>query len=254
MNCTDAKPMIGAFVDDELAGADGARLRQHSATCSHCAEELVRLQALRLRVRAVRRFAAPEHLDRRVRQAIAGETPAPPRRRVATAFGFGVASGGALAGALALALVWAMPVAPAGSTADYVSAYARGQRAALEQGILSGDPHTIRPWIAGRSDLAPRVADLSDEGFPLLGARLDHVAGHPAVAVVYGRRKHKINLFVQAAAGATAPRIAGTRHGFTVVSWQDQDLLFVAVSEIAEQELREFMQLFRQRTASPGPS
>lgn len=250
MNCADAKPLIGALVDDELAATDRARLHQHAAACPHCTEELARMQSLRPRLRALGRFAAPDHLTQRIRQGLAGAEAVPSRRRAAAAFGLGALSGAAFAGALALALLWMTPTVPSSSAADYVSAYARGQRAELEQGILSGDPHTIRPWIAGRSDLAPRVADLSDEGFPLLGARIEHVGGHPAVAVVYGRRKHKISLFVQAAGEASTRNIAGTRHGFTVLSWRDQDLLFVAVSEIAEAELRDFARLFRQRTAS----
>src|SRR6185436_19386506 len=82
-----------------------------------------------------------------------------------------------------------------GSVVDFMSAHLRSLPSPDSTQIASNDPHTIRPWLAGRTDLSPRVADLSDLGYPLLGARIDYVDGRPAVALVYGRRKHLINLF-----------------------------------------------------------
>lgn len=252
MNCTEAHDLLHAMADDELRPDERAQVTRHAEGCPHCTRTLAEARLVKNQVRAVGRFAAPEQLERRVRAAIAIAPREPEKRRWTRPFGLGAASGAALMAASFAAALWLGPAAtPQGELADYVSAYVRVQRSPFEQGILSNDPHTVKPWISGRSDLSPRVAELTDDGFPLLGARIEHIAGHDAVAVVYGRRKHRISLFVQVADGAGLHRIAGNRRGFNAISWQDGDLLYVAVSDIAEAELGEFAQLFRQRTAGP---
>ena len=242
MKCDDATRLLDAYVDRELADADQLPVAGHVASCPLCAERLRRIERVRAEVRALGRFAAPEGLERRVRQSLAAAPGVNARWRVPAAFALGMACG-----ALALFLALGPNLWPgsAPGVADYVSAHVRAQIAEKDTSIASSDPHTIRPWFAGRIGLAPKVADLSDEGFPLLGARIDHVGSHDAVAVIYGRRKHRINLFVQA--DDSAPLPLGQRHGYAVLSWRDVDLRFVAVSDLSPAELEEFALLVRAR-------
>ena len=46
-----------------------------------------------------------------------------------------------------------------------------------------------------------RWCELKDEGFPLVGGRMDYVDGHQAAVVVYRHAKHVINLFAWASPG-----------------------------------------------------
>ena len=86
--------------------------------------------------------------------------------------------------------------------------------------------------------MAPPVADLTAQGFTLLGGRLDYIDGKPVAAIVYRRRVHVINLFVAQAAGAGHARARDeTVQGFNTLRWTDR---FIAISDINADELQEF--------------
>lgn len=106
--------------------------------------------------------------------------------------------------------------------------------------VQSSDRHTVKPWFAGKIDIAPAVVDLSDKGFPLLGGRLDYVDGHPAAALVYGRRQHTINLFVWRSAGPEAPGGSSSVRGYSLLHWTTGGLSYWAVTDASPSDLEAF--------------
>ena len=94
------------------------------------------------------------------------------------------------------------------------------------------------------------MVDLSSEGFPLIGGRLDYLDNRPVAALIYQRRKHFINLFVwPAGAGADRSMKAISRQGYQLLHWLDSEFNYWAVSDISETELQEFKQLFEEQIA-----
>lgn len=245
MTCDDARDLLEAYLDGELAAEDRSRVEAHLPGCAACSSELTSLRALADRVRAVGRLPMPDGLTERVAAAVARSEPVRTDRRL---FGRMVAShlAAAMAGAGAVALLVSVTTRDAPPVRDIVSAHVRGL--ALEEfgAVRSGDPHAVRPWFTGKLGFAPRVTDLTAEGFPLLAGRVDHVAGHPAAALVYGRRQHRITLFV--APRESRPATASDRlHGYNVESWQADGFRYDAVSDLNRDELAAFGALLRTR-------
>ena len=126
---------------------------------------------------------------------------------------------------------------------EVVSAHIRSLQPGHLMDVATSDQHTVKPWFNGRVDVAPPVIDLTAESFTLLGGRLDYIDGEPVAAIVYQRRKHMINLFVAQHLGAKRTRTAAESiQGYNVRRWSQGGLDFWAVSDLAGDELDEFVQ------------
>jgi anti-sigma factor RsiW len=116
--------------------------------------------------------------------------------------------------------------------------------------VPSSDQHTVKPWLDAKLDFAAPVSDLSSQGFPLIGGRLDYLDNHSVAALVYQKRKHLINLFIWPTTpkDSTAQTIV-ERQGYHLVHWSDNDFTYRAVSDVNLNDLENFKQLFQQQTA-----
>lgn len=105
--------------------------------------------------------------------------------------------------------------------------------------IASSDRHNIKPWFNGKLDFAPTVADLSAEGFVLLGARVEQIEQQPAAALIYQAREHSISLFMTRSA-QTEPISIKTIRGFNVARWAAGGVRFAAVADTDVREIERF--------------
>src|SRR4051812_42204284 len=147
---------------------------------------------------AMPRYKAPPGLERRVRHQLHAQ----PRRRewlgrlqaswtrwvpVAASFACGVL--------LTVGIVTSRD-APSGAGdagEEVVASHLRSLQASHLTDVASTDRHTVKPWFTGKLDYAPPVIDLSAQGFPLTGGRLDYVKGRAVAALVYRHGAHTIN-------------------------------------------------------------
>jgi anti-sigma factor RsiW len=111
--------------------------------------------------------------------------------------------------------------------------------------VRSTDQHTVKPWFLGKLDFSPPVKDTASVGFPLIGGRLDYIAGRPVAALVYQRRQHTINVFVWPET-QPAPAAAESLRGFQVRHWTRDQMAFWAVSDLNAAELDEFATALQQ--------
>jgi anti-sigma factor RsiW len=116
--------------------------------------------------------------------------------------------------------------------------------------VASSDQHTVKPWLDAKLDFAPAVVDLSSDGFPLIGGRLDYLDNRPVAALIYERRKHFINLFVWPAGSNTIGATNAMSHqGYQLLHWVDSDFNYWAVSDVNANDLQTFKSKFEAQTS-----
>jgi anti-sigma factor RsiW len=120
--------------------------------------------------------------------------------------------------------------------------------------VASSDRHTVKPWFSDKLDFSPQVPDLSAQGFPLSGGRLDYLADHPVAALVYRRGKHAINVFTWPSTDdSQKPKRDFSRQGFHICEWQGSGMSHWAISDLNAEDLDQFVQLFQEHTAESQP-
>jgi anti-sigma factor RsiW len=250
-SCSEWELTLHGLIDGELDAVHSLRVEQHIATCPHCAAQVESLQALKQTVgqRGVH-FRTPEHVRAQVLAAISREA-AMQAQSVGRAFnllGFirqwlFVPSLAAFAASLFLVLA---PVSDRSSTSDEVLAsHVRSLLVDHLTDVATSDQHTVKPWFNGKIDFAPPVVDLTREGFPLVGGRVDYIGGRVVAALVYRRQAHLINVFVWPA--APAARSVSSRDGYNIRNWSEGGLTYWAVSDANADDVGRLQELFAER-------
>lgn len=138
----------------------------------------------------------------------------------------------------------------AGAPDSLAVAVADGHRrsllAASPIDIVSTDRHTVKPWLDARVGLSPPAPDLAQDGFTLIGGRVEVVANRAVPALVYRHREHLITVVAvpQDKGGVVAPADLSAE-GFSMVKWSDGAFGYFAISDMERPELDDFVGRFR---------
>ena len=235
--------MIHALIDHELDGANAAMIEARIAACAVCAAEQARLLALREALGGAR-VAAPDRLRRRLEASLQTAARKGPRRAPTAGRrpwawmggGAGLAIA-ACAAALMVAIPWRDEAA---LTRELIGDHVRSLQVAHLTDVATSDQHVVKPWFNGKLDFSPPVIELKDQGFPLVGGRLDYLNHRTVAAIVYRRGRHAINLFVWPDAGATGPGGVRAVDGYTLRHWRSAGMSFWAVSDVNPADLAQF--------------
>jgi anti-sigma factor RsiW len=252
---------LNAALDGELDAMGSLEFEREMRGDAALAAEYRRITTLRDAVRRhAPREAAPQALADRIAAltapqphaaAAASATVVPFRRRawldsraLAMAASFAVLGFAVGAGLTSLR-------APAGSgdvAQHLVSDFARAEIAGQPFDVASSDRHTVKPWLANRTTVSGTIVDLAAEGFPLVGGRVTIVDRVPTPTLVYRHNEHVVAV-TELPLDAKLARGAGgieTIDGYHVARWADVNLAYVAVSDMDEKALGEFVEAFRR--------
>jgi anti-sigma factor (TIGR02949 family) len=251
MNCELSSKSLHGYLDGELDAVRAAEFERHLETCAECLQELESQEALRS---SLQRAQLRERATPTLRKAVLQSLPKPASRF--RSFNFFAPQWLAAAAAVLLLLGgagWWMLAGGIGGdaraqlSAEVIDAHLRSLQPGHLVDVQSTDQHTVKPWFNGKVDFAVPVRDFTDEGFPLQGGRLDVIHGRTVATLIYGRRKHEVNVFVWPESGAAneAARPDSTR-GYHTISWRKGGMEFWAVSDLAMPDLEILQHLLAQ--------
>jgi anti-sigma factor (TIGR02949 family) len=250
VSCELSQMQLHAYFDGELDATSSAAFENHVKSCAECQSALASEEALRTAIGKANLYeGAPANL----RRVITAKLPALPSEAPARASASHSWRWLALAASILFlaTLGWQLFQHFQGTRgpAPVIVAALDAHLRSLQQGHLadvqSTDQHTVKPWFDGKLDFAPPVRDLAADGFPLVGGRLDVLDGKTVAALVYGRRKHIINVFVRPAgfSGADREPNHGTSQGYNWLTWHSGGFTFCAVSDVNAADLQQLRQL-----------
>jgi anti-sigma factor RsiW len=250
VSCELTTSVLHGYIDGELDAARAADFERHLLSCPQCTSALETQEALRASIeRAGMYERAPVALRRKIEEQYRKPLAvAPFKARVRPTQWL------ALAAALILAFLIGVRLLPGpgghrGQTelaSAIVDAHLRSLQPGHLEDVISTDQHTVKPWFDGRVDFAPPVRDLATGGFPLQGGRLDVVQGHQVAVLVYGRRKHVINVFIWPTTEPDASPQSGSQLGYNWVDWRKGGMEMRAVSDVTPSDLDELRKLLSE--------
>ena len=272
MNCEEAAKLMDGYLDGELDPLTSQTVEQHLMECPKC-NQVYKVHGSLIRAigNATPYYKAPAELRERIQSSLRDEIaelptrsisrePQPlfPRRQPRPRAILWETSWNwlALAAAIIFATVIAFtfvprlhrPGADQFLATQLIASHVRSLMANHLTDVASSDQHTVKPWLDTKLDFAAPVLDLSGDGFPLVGGRLDYLDNHSAAALVYQRRKHFINLFVWPVESNTAKGAETiSRQGYHLLHWVNSDFNYWAVSDISDGELQTFKRSFEQQ-------
>jgi anti-sigma factor RsiW len=251
MDCDRVQTLLPGYFDGELDLVSALEIEEHLKNCPACSQKYAELAALRAvlsdNVGALYQ-PAPADLHKHIRSSIqkahrsASTGPFWQWRQVA--------------GAVVLVLLLALGVRLAGNwlfppknnlAADEIlSAHVRSLMADHLTDVVSSDQHTVKPWFDGKLDFSPPVVDLTAEGYPLIGGRLDYLDNHQAAALVYHRNKHIINLFIWPSTSQETGLQTSTKNGYNLYQWNQSGMAYCAISDLNPGEMQTFVGLVQK--------
>jgi anti-sigma factor RsiW len=237
---TDPALLVHAYLDGELDPAHALEIESQLAAVPALAAERDRIEALRRLIgERLPREAPPPGLARRIEAAV-GMRRAPSRpswRALAASVLLAAFVGGG-------ATWFVLRPGPDAMAEMVVAGHMRALMAPQPTDVSSSDRHAVKPWFNGRTPEAPRVVDLTADGFPMVGGRIDVIGRVPVPTLVYRHRQHLISLSAVPAGGnaVVAPRAIA---GYNILTWTENGIAYWAVSDLAATDLDKFAAAFR---------
>jgi anti-sigma factor RsiW len=247
VSCDLTDSVLHGYFDGEMSAASTVEFKGHLEHCFDCVLELTAQDVVRESLQRGQLYElASDSLKQRIRAHVRSGvgTAASPQRLIWRWL--------AAAAALLLVALFVWRMLPglhddddyqAELAAGIVDAHVRSLQPGHLTNIDSADQRTVKEWFDGKAGFAFPVRDLTNDGFSLLGGRLDIVQGRTVAVLAYARLGHVVNVFIWPTREAEASARVGARRGFQWVVWQKGKMAFCAVSDAPPAELEQLHRL-----------
>jgi anti-sigma factor RsiW len=251
MACERADTLVNGYFDNELDALRAAEFESHLEQCSECVAALDALQNLRSTINVAQPY---EKMSVSFRKKILADLHVKPPAAMVPVRATTNWNWLAIAAAFLLLIYGGFRVASLKRednretllASKIVDAHLRSLQPGHLADVISTDQHTVKPWFDGKVNFAPPVRDFTEQGFPLQGGRLDVVDNRTVAALVYGRRKHVMNVFIWPTSEKDAAPRTGSIHGYQWIDWRKQGMYFYAVSDAAASDLEQLQRLMAE--------
>lgn len=249
MDCSHAQSLLDIYLDQELDPVRSLEIEEHLHGCAACAQDYGDRQMIRQSLKTESLyFKAPPELEKRIQRSLRQAAKAEAPVRWLSGSWFKMAAPLALAALVVLMIVpyFAGPSSDELLTQEVVASHIRSLMLNHLADVPSTDEHTVKPWFNGKLDFSPPVADPANEGFPLIGGRLDYLNNRPVAALIYRHDKHIINVFVWPASdGRQLAQTTKSQQGYNVIRWTGSGMNFWVVSDLEGSQLAKFSELLK---------
>ncbi len=252
MDCKETRIWLDSYCDDEWVSTPerGQELEEHLKICTACSalKENQRLLHAAFESSSLR-FKPPPGLEKRLRRALRNEEEKSFKPAAPVSWFWDIRLWAPLTSlALVILLAGRVFFPPQEDLAQEVaSSHIRSLMANHLTDVQTSDQHVVKPWFNGKLDFSPNVQDFSEQGFPLVGGRLDYLGHRTVAALIYHRNLHPINLFVWPSDGKneSSPK-SFTIQGYHLIHWTSQRMTYWTVSDLNLKELENFGDLIRR--------
>ncbi|MFZ6760319.1 anti-sigma factor family protein [Undibacterium sp. Ji50W] len=248
MECNQARQLMSAYLDQELDAGPALGMGEHLASCEACRTALTHAEELSASVKQYATYhTAPAKLRARIVADLAHQRPSRFRTWSWAWINLGLSGVSTAAFAVTLVLYLNQPSATQIFNDEVLASHFRSLAPGHLLDVVSSDHHTVKPWYAGKLDFSPPVVDLTAQGYPLLGGRLDYLAGRQVAAMAYQHGKHIVNLYVYpdstdttATSKTPVTLTTGSSRGYQLMHWSVAGVHYVAVSDMNSTEMTQF--------------
>ncbi len=254
MTCEISQALLHGYLDGELDPLRAQEFERHLESCSPCIAQLEEQESLRASLRAAKLYErAPVGLGKKIQREIANT-------RVESDYQWSwvpifrwLATSAAIILVLVVTYFGAVrffsgsSVVEQAALTEVIDAHVRSLQPGHLTDVTSTDQHTVKPWFDGKLNYVPPVRDFAENGFPLIGGRLDVLNGRSVAVLVYGRRKHFINVFVWPDSPNDSAIVAtGTRNGYQWNYLRAHGMEFCVISDVSATDLHDLSELLQE--------
>ncbi len=208
----------------------GDEARAHVRDCLTCANALLDELELKRAIHAAgHRFRPPDALRTRLQRDLGRRRP-----RV-----WPLLAAAAVIAVIVISLFFASR--PASDGRDLVDLHVTLLASANPIDVVSTDRHTVKPWFEGRVPFSFPIPELAGTPFRLIGGRVVYWRQQPGAYLLLGKGGHRLSLFVFRS--DSIPRF-DAHNGFNTRAWRANGLLYVAVSDLTDEDVRALERVF----------